>query len=92
MSELKTIREEITQIDVQMAALFEKRMKAARKVAAYKEAHGLSVRDRKIEAEKIERQKELIEDEELRPYYISFLQSVMDISSSYQETLISGMK
>ncbi len=92
MSDLKTIREEITEIDAQMAALFEKRMKAARKVAAYKEAHGLSVRDRKVEAEKIQRQKELIGDEELRSYYVLFQQSVMDIASAYQETLLSGMK
>ena len=92
MSDLKEYRSEITRIDEEMAVLFEKRMNAARKVAAYKQEHGLSVRDKKTEAEKIARQKDLIGDESLRSYYALFLQSVMDISSSFQESLIEGMK
>lgn len=92
MDELKEYRMEITKIDEQMAALFEKRMLAASRIAAYKQKHGLSVRDRLTEAKKIDSQKDLISDETLRSYYVQFLQSVMDISSSYQESLLMGTK
>ena len=92
MSELKEYRKEITEIDEQMAALFEKRMNTARKIAAYKQDHGLPVRDKLTEAQKIERQKNLIKEEALRSYYVLFLQSVMDISSAYQEAQLMGMK
>ena len=88
MNELGTYRKEITAVDEQMAALFEKRMDICRKIAAYKQKNGLPVRDKKTEAEKIARQKDLIRDEEIRSYYALFLQSVMDISSSYQEQLL----
>ena len=92
MNDLNDYRKEIIRIDEQMADLFEKRMQASEKIAAYKQKNGLPVRDRKTEAEKIARQKELIQDEDLRSYYTLFLQSLMDISSSYQERLTSGMK
>ena len=92
MSELTACREKITQIDAEMAALFERRMRLSREVAAYKKENGLPVRDRKTESEKLARQKELVEEEALRPYYAQFLQSVMDISSAYQEALIRDTK
>ena len=41
MSELQNIRETINKIDKEMAALFERRMDAARAVAAYKKEKGL---------------------------------------------------
>ena len=92
MPELNEYRKAITEIDEQMAVLFEERMKASRGVAAYKQQNGLPVRDRKVEEEKIARQRERIRDEDIRPYYALFLQSVMDISSSYQEARMQGMK
>lgn len=92
MNVLREARDEIEKIDGQMAALFEKRMNAVRRVASYKLEHGLQVRDRKTEAEKIARQKELIEDESLRSFYVLYLQSLMDLSCSFQESLISGRK
>lgn len=92
MSELQTFRKDITLIDEQMAALFEKRMELCRRIAAYKKENGLPVRDPETEKKKIALQKELIQDEEIRPYYVLFLQSVMDISSSFQETEQKGMR
>ena len=92
MNELSELRKTITEIDGKMAVLFEERMEAARKVAAYKKEKGLPVRDRKTEAEKIARQKGLIRDDELRSYYVLFLQSLMDISSSFQERELHGMR
>ena len=82
MSDLKDCRNEINAIDEQMAALFEQRMQVSKKVAEYKQANGLPIRDKKTESEKIARQKELIQDDALRSYYPLFQQNVMDISSS----------
>ena len=92
MSGLNELRKEINEIDKKMAGLFEERMEICRKIAAYKQKTGLPVRDPKTEAEKIARQKELIRDDVLRSYYVLFLQSVMDIASSMQETELSGMR
>ena len=92
MNELNELRKKINEIDGKMALLFEERMEACREVAAYKQKTGLPVRDRKTEAEKIARQKELIRDDTLRSYYVLFQQSVMDISSSLQEMELSGMQ
>ena len=77
MNELNELRKKINEIDGKMALLFEERMEACREVAAYKQKTGLPVRDRKTEAEKIARQKELIRDDTLRSYYVLFQQSVM---------------
>ncbi len=92
MNELGAYREEITAIDEQMAVLFEKRMDVCRKIAAYKQKNGLPVRDKKTEAEKLARQQQCIGEEGVRPYYVLFLQSVMDICSSWQEAQMEGMK
>ncbi len=92
MSELKECRNEIVEIDAQMASLFEKRMQVCRRIAAYKRENGLPVRDIRTEKAKIETQKELIRDESVKPYYGLFLQAVMDVSSSYQDMLMEGMR
>ena len=89
MEDLSVYREEITKIDEEIAALFEKRMHAAGQIATYKAEHGLPVRDPGTEEKKILRQQELIEDEELRPYYVRLLQYMMDLSCEYQEELIA---
>ncbi len=92
MNDLQEARNEIDKIDEEMAVLFEKRMNAVRRIAAYKQEHGLQVRDKAKEAEKTARQKELIDDESLRSFYVLFLQSVMDISCSFQDSLIADKK
>ena len=92
MRELKDIRKTINEIDEKMRALFEERMHAAREVAEYKKAHGLPIFDPAREAELIEKNVEGVKDETLRPYYVSFLQSNMDNSKSYQDMLINGIR
>ncbi len=92
MDELKQQREVITQVDQEMAALFEKRMEASGKIAAYKKEHGISVKDKAREEELIARNRKLIHDPELEEYYVNFIRGMLDISCSYQERLLSGMK
>lgn len=86
--ELHEIREEIRQIDEEMAELFVRRMEAVRKVAAYKNRRGLPILDQEQEARVIEGRSSLIKNPELQPFYREFLQETMDISKRWQVYLI----
>ncbi len=90
--ELQEIRDEIRQIDEEMAELFCRRMEAVRKVAAYKNRRGLPVLDREQEARVIDGRSALIKDPELRPFYIEFLKDVMKVSKYWQQYLIQGKR
>ena len=90
--ELKEIRQKIDVIDTEMAKLFVSRMEAVNEVAAYKSERGLAIEDLAREKQLIEDKSMLIEDEEIRDLYISFLQSVMDISKKYQRRQMYGLR
>ncbi len=92
MTDLEKARQAINNIDKQMAELFVERMNAAKTVAEYKKLHGLQVVDPVREAENIKRNSELVEDENLKSYYINFLQKNMEISKIYQHRLLEGMR
>ena len=92
MTEFEKAREEINRIDKQLARLFEERMAAVKTVAEYKKQNGVRVTDLSREAEVIKRNSSLIENEALKPYFVSFLQSNMDISKAYQHRLLEGMR
>ena len=92
MTELEKARLTINEVDKEMAQLFEKRMDAARVVAEYKKLHGMQITDAAREAEVIKRNSTLIENEDYKSYYISFLQHNMDLSKNYQHRLLEGMK
>ena len=92
MTKLEQARQLINETDVEMARLFEKRMSAARTVAAFKKEHGLPVEDLTREAEILKRNAALITDEDYRSYYVNFLQSVMDLSKQFQHRLLDGMR
>lgn len=92
MTELEKTREEILKIDEEMAQLFVRRMKYCENVAAYKKAHGLSIRDKARENALIESCRGKIDDEVIEGYYVSFLQGTIDVSCRYQSRLNSGMK
>lgn len=92
MNEFEKARQEINEVDRQMAELFVKRMQAVRLVAEYKKAHGLQITDPVREKELIERNSAYIKDQQLRSYYVNFLQSAMEISKAYQRRLTDGMR
>ena len=85
---LKEARETINRVDGEMARLFEERMEAVRKVAEYKIAHGLPVLDAEREKQVIERNSALIEDGELRAYYVEFLKNNMAVSRRFQQDIM----
>ena len=88
MHSLENARAIIDRTDREMARLFQERMLAVKEIARYKAENGLPVFDPEREAQVIEKNATLIEDKELSAYYVSFLQSVMDISKKYQSTIL----
>lgn len=92
MADIEKARREINEIDREMASLFERRMQAAKEVAQYKKERGLALYDATREKEVIERNSELVGDDDIRSYYVNFLQYEMDLSKKYQHKLIKGHK
>lgn len=90
--ELQQVRLRINEIDRQMAQLFCERMDAVRQVAAYKKQHGLPVLDASREAEVIARNAALVQDENLRAYYVNYLKYNMALSRKMQHSLLEGQK
>ena len=90
--DINELREEIRAIDTEMAELFERRMKAAIGVAEYKKERGLPVEDLIQEKRVIDQHLPLIEDEELRSYYLNFLQNTMDVSKKWQHRIMNGQQ
>ena len=91
-TKLDKARKIINEVDAEMRELFVRRMHAAEMVAEYKRERGLAILDAKREAEIISRNAEKIEDEEIRSYYVNFLQNNMAVSRAYQSKLMEGMK
>ena len=92
MEKLLQAREMIGNIDKEIAALFEKRMDAVRLISQYKIEHGLPIYDAVREDALIERNTALIQNEELRPYYVDFLRNTMRVSRNFQAKLSEGMR
>ena len=87
MDELKTLRNEIDQIDRQMVELFRRRMDVTRRVGEYKAAAGIPVLDQAREREVLQNKGELA-GEELRPAVITLYQTVMALSRRQQRDLL----
>ncbi len=85
-------RKAIGDIDKEIAALFEKRMKAVEDVAEYKRVNGIPVEDGVREAQLIETNSALVDNDEIRSYYINFLKNTMKLSKDYQHKLIDGTR
>lgn len=92
MTELEKARQKINEIDKEMAKLFCQRMQEVKTVAEYKRLHGIQVSDLAREAEIICHNSKAVENEDLKSYYIDFLQHNMDISKKYQHRLLEGMR
>lgn len=89
---LTKAREEINEIDREMAELFTRRMKAVGEVANYKKDHGLQIFDETREKEVLANNIGRVSDKEIQPFYGEFLQNNMDVSKKYQRKLIEGVK
>lgn len=92
MDKLEQARLEINAVDKEMAELFSRRMKAVKEVAQYKLERGLQIFDPAREQRIIETNAHYIQDEEMRSYYVSFLQDTMNVSKQYQRRIMEGLK
>lgn len=90
--DLKETREQISQIDTEMAKLFVRRMEAVREIAAYKWERGIPIEDRDQEARLIEMHSKQISDDTLRSFYVQFLQDTIEVSKRWQHRLMSGIQ
>ena len=88
MEELSKYREMIDRIDTEISALFEERMHTVKEIALIKKEKGLPVFDRNREAQMLQREREKIQDPELRDHYTEFLQALLDISKKYQTEIL----
>lgn len=91
-SKLQQAREIIDRVDREMAKLFEERMAASVMIAEYKKEHGLEILDQRREDEIVASNSDMIENKELRSYYVNFLKDVMSVSRSYQSRIMEGMR
>lgn len=92
MDKLQEARRIISEIDMEMADLFVRRMQAAVQVAEYKKERGLPIFDGARERELLEKGSARVSDPALREHYVRFLQNNMDVSKDYQRQLLEGMK
>ncbi len=90
MDKLIKARETISEVDKEIALLFEKRMEAVKLVAEYKKERGLPIFDSSREDEVIRSNLENVEDEEIREFYVPFIRSTMEISKRYQHRILEG--
>ena len=92
MSELTQAREEINEIDLEMAKLFERRMKICETIASFKKENGLPVRDPVREHDWIVRSQGRVQNPEIESYYVPFLKNVVDLSCQYQSQLLADRR
>lgn len=88
METLEQIRETINEVDRKMAVLFRERMDAVKRIAAYKQEHGMPVFDPEREQTVLSRNTNAYPEDETRGFYASFLQNTMDLSKEYQNRLM----
>ena len=87
MDKLSEARKKINDIDAKMAQLFAERMEAVKTVAEYKKENGLPVTDSAREAEVISKASGLIDDDELRSYYVGFLKNNIEATGKKAHNL-----
>lgn len=92
MTKLDEARSMINDIDQEMLVLFEKRMMAVQEVLSYKIEHNLPIFDAQREQIVLERNLALVENEQLRTYYETYLKTMMDLSKQYQTELLKNRK
>lgn len=87
-TKLEEAREIINEIDKEMINLFIKRMSAVRMVAEHKLENHIPVLDSSREADLKKKNLEVLSNDELSAYYLTFFEGVLTSSKDYQKELI----
>lgn len=86
--DIKALREELNQIDLELLQLFTKRMDTVASISKYKIQNNLPVLDHEREREVLNRAAE-ISGEKMETYAKRLFNTLFDLSKSYQNQLIS---
>ena len=89
---LVKIREDIDHIDSEIAKLFEKRMETVNKVAEYKKANKLPVRDKEREAIVLDKCRQRVQNSAYADGLRKIMAQIMDISVEREEKLLEETK
>ncbi len=89
MSDLTNYRKRIDEVDSEIVSLFEKRMKIAEEVAAYKISEGKPVLDRARENEKLEKVAALTHSDFNQKGAVELFSQIMSISRKRQYQMLS---
>ena len=87
MNNLEKARLIINEVDKKMIELFKERMEAAKLVADYKKENNLPILDEAREEALINKNLEVLNNPELREYYLTFFQGMLKASKDYQTDL-----
>ena len=88
--DLKDYRQQIDDLDREMAAIFEKRMEISRLVAIYKKENNLPLQDIGREELMLEKLKESTGDE-LYPYSRKFFSYLLELSKDYMGSCMAQL-
>ena len=89
---LEDLRAEILQADKDIADAFSRRMEAVKNIADYKKEHGLPIVDEDQEQRVMENGQGLIEDDDLRGYFMPLLREAIETSKLWQRRLMDGQR
>ena len=92
VADINRARQEINEIDRQMAELFCKRMDAVKEVGQYKKERGLPIFNFERERQVVAAGAKRVDDPDYRDYYVNFIEYVMELSKRYQSRLMDGIK
>lgn len=90
MRDLLDIREEIDEVDAELVALYEKRMKLAEQVAEYKISTGKPVFDKEREKAKLDKVSGLVEEPSLKGGVKELFEQIMSMSRKRQYQMLAG--
>ncbi len=88
MDELSLLRNQIDDIDRQIAALFQQRMNVTYQVGQYKVRHGMKVLDETREQEVLAAKAALSDDPEMQAALTTLFEGIMSISRKQQRRLV----
>ena len=92
MADLNELRDKINIIDEEIAQKFIERMKICKDVVEYKKENSMPIYDASREEKVINNNLSKINDESIKPYYVSFIKGLLNVSKEYQRSLLTGLK
>ena len=92
MMNLNEARENINKIDMEMTKLFIERMRLCRDIANYKKENSLPIYDSSREESIIDTNIKLVDDDEIKPYYVNYIKGLLNVSKEFQRSILSGLK